>query len=102
MRVSKAKQVRQWATDHASAAAFLNRWLAMARKAHWQSFADVRLVCPSADQVRVTSHRTVLIFNIARNDFRLIVAAHFDRARLYTLRFMTHTEYSKNRWKTQL
>ncbi len=102
MRVIKAKQIRRWAADHASAAASLNHWLEMARKANWKSFADVRMVCPSADQVLVKSRHTVLVFNIARNDFRLIVAAHYDKARLYTLRFMTHAEYSRNKWKAEL
>ena len=47
-------------------------------------------------------HRQVLVFNIRRNDYRLIVAAHFNRQIVYTLRFVTHAEYSKNRWKETL
>ena len=37
-----------------------------------------------------------------RNDYRLIVAAHFNRQSVYTLRFMTHAEYSTDRWKDTL
>ena len=33
---------------------------------------------------------------------RLIGAAHFNRQIVYTLRFMTHAEYSKDRWKDTL
>ena len=57
---------------------------------------------PDTDAVKVRSGRTVLIFNICRNDYRLIAAAHFNRQIIYTLRFMTHAEYSKDRWKDQL
>jgi mRNA interferase HigB len=41
----------------------------------------------------------VFVFNIRRNDYRLIAAVHFNRQIVYTLRFMTHAEYSKDRWK---
>jgi mRNA interferase HigB len=44
----------------------------------------------------------VLIFNIRRNDCRLIAAAHFNRQIVYVMRFMTHAEYSKDRWKETL
>ena len=44
----------------------------------------------------------VLVFNIRRNDYRLIVAAHFNRQIVSTLRLMTHAEYSKDRWKDSL
>jgi len=44
----------------------------------------------------------LLAFNIRRNDYRLIAAAHFNRQIVYTLRFMTHAEYSKDRWKDTL
>lgn len=52
--------------------------------------------------MKVRSGRQVLIFNIRRNDYRLIVAAHFNRQIVYTLRFMTRAEYSKDRWKDTL
>jgi hypothetical protein len=35
-------------------------------------------------------------------DDGLIVAIHFDRQMVYTLRFFTHAEYSKGRWKDEL
>jgi mRNA interferase HigB len=52
--------------------------------------------------VKVRSGRTVLVFNLRRNDYRLIAAAHFNRQIVYALRFMTHAEYSKDRWKETL
>jgi mRNA interferase HigB len=56
----------------------------------------------SADQVRVESGRTVVIFNIRGNNFRLICALHYNTGVVYALRFLTHAEYSKNQWKTEL
>ena len=44
----------------------------------------------------------MLVFNVCGNTYRLIVAIHFDRQLVYTLRFLTHAEYSKDRWKDEL
>ena len=68
----------------------------------WRNLVEVRRTYPGTDAVKVRSGRTVLVFNIRRNDYRLIVAAHFNRQIIYTLRFMTHAEYSKDRWKETL
>ena len=40
--------------------------------------------------------------NIRRDEFRLVMAVHFDRARVHTLRFMTHAEHDRNQWKQDL
>ncbi len=42
------------------------------------------------------------VFNIAGNQYRLIAAIHFNMQSVYTLRLMTHAEYSKDRWKDEL
>ncbi|HWF19702.1 MAG TPA: type II toxin-antitoxin system HigB family toxin [Verrucomicrobiae bacterium] len=52
--------------------------------------------------VRAGNGKRVLVFDVCGNDYGLIVAMHFDRHRVYTLRFMTHAEYSKDRWKSEL
>jgi len=64
--------------------------------------AEVRAVHPHADPVVVASGRTVVVFNIRGNRYRLATAIHYNRQIIYTLRFMTHAEYSKNRWKDTL
>ena len=88
--------------EHARARVSLENWLGAARNAKWKSFAQVKESAGSVDQVRVKSGNTVLVFNIAGNAFRLICSAHYDRGNLYTLRFVTHAEYSKDRWKENL
>ncbi|MGA3008459.1 MAG: type II toxin-antitoxin system HigB family toxin, partial [Opitutaceae bacterium] len=54
-----------------------------------------------ADQVTVKSNRTVTVFNIT-NDYRLITAIHYNRQEVFTMRFLTHAEYSKNTWTGSL
>jgi mRNA interferase HigB len=51
--------------------------------------------------VTVKSNRTVTVFNIT-NDLRLITAIHYNRQEIFTMRFLTHAEYSKNKWKSSL
>lgn len=88
--------------EHPPAASHLDAWRKFVRKAAWRHLIDVRQTYPDTDSVKVRSGRQVLVFNIRRNEYRLIVAAHFNRQIVYTLRFMTHAEYSKDRWKDTL
>lgn len=88
--------------EHPPAVRHLDAWRKFVKTAVWRNLVDVQRTYPDTDAVRVRSGRQVLVFNIRRNDYRLIVAAHFNRQIVYTLRFMTHAEYSKDRWKDTL
>jgi mRNA interferase HigB len=102
VRIIKPTTVRQFALRHADAASGLEHWLDVAQVAQWQKLHDVRRSFRSADEVRVVSGRTVVIFNIGGNKFRLISAIHYNLQKVFVLRFMTHAEYSKNRWQDDL
>ena len=102
MNIIKPARIREYAKKYARAKASLEEWLKTAKRAEWKRFIDVRETLRSVDQVKVASKRTVLIFNIGGNDFRLICAAHFNHNNLYVLRFLTHAEYSKDQWKKEL
>jgi mRNA interferase HigB len=88
--------------EHPTVARHLDVWRKTVRAATGRNLVDVRRSYPDTDAVKVRSGRQVLIFNIRRNDYRLIAAAHFNRQIVYTLHFMTHAEYSKDRWKETL
>jgi len=77
-------------------------FLERAEAAKWGSITDVRRIYPHADAVKVNSGNDVFIFNACGNRYRLVTAIHFNRQKLYILRFMTHTEYGKRHWKDQL
>ena len=102
MRIIHGGTVKAWATQFPDAAEALAAWLKNANDAAWRNLAEVRDVYPHADPVAVASGRTVVVFNIRGNRYRLITAIHFNRQMIYTLRFMTHAEYSKDRWKETL
>lgn len=87
---------------HPAAKPNLEGWLALIRAAKWGNLAELRRTFPRADQVTTESKRQVLVFNIVGNKFRLIAAVHFNTGIVFALDFLTHAEYSKNRWKDQL
>jgi mRNA interferase HigB len=102
VKVIKPATVRQWARKHPTAASSLSGWLALVKAASFEDFIALRKVYRTADQVQVASGRKVIVFNISGNNYRLIAAVHFNTQRAFALRFMTHAEYSKNKWKETL
>jgi mRNA interferase HigB len=102
VRIIKPATVREFARQHADAASRLDHWLDVTEAAEWTKLHDVRRSFRSADEVRVASGRTVVVFNIGGNKYRLITAIHYNLGKVFVLRFMTHAEYSKDRWKDEL
>jgi mRNA interferase HigB len=102
VRIIKEKFLRDMAEQHPKAAKYLAVWVKTVRSADWHGLAEVRRSYPGADMVRVGSGKTVLVFNVCGNTYRLVVAMHFDRQTAYTLRFLTHAEYSTDKWKDEL
>ena len=102
MRIIKEAFLVAKGREHPPAARHLDTWRKTVKAMAWRNLGDVRQSYPDTDAVKVRSGRTVLVFNIRRNDYRLIAAAHFNRQIVYVMRFMTHAEYSKDRWKDTL
>lgn len=102
LHIIKEKFLREAAPPRSKAGKWLEAWIAVVRLADWGSIRDVRMTYPSADPVKVASGRNVTVFNVCGNDYRLIVAIHYNKRRVYTLDFMTHAEYDKNTWKNDL
>jgi mRNA interferase HigB len=102
MHVIAARTISEFARRHKDARTALRDWLTLVEAARWTNIDDVRRVYPHADAVKVRSGRAVIVFNIRGNTYRLITAIHFNRGKVYTLRFLTHAEYSKDAWKEQL
>ena len=102
VRIVKEKFLRDAAEQYPKAAKWLAAWVLTVRASAWRGLAEVRHSYPGADMVRVGSGRRVLVFNVCGNSYRLIVAMHYDRQTAFTLRFLTHAEYSTEHWKDEL
>lgn len=102
MRLIKPSTLRQWAEKYPDAAEALAVWQRLIEGNEFLHFAALRRVFPHADQVAVKSRRTVTVFNVRGNHYRLIAALHYNRQMCFALRFLTHADYDKEHWKTEL
>ena len=104
MRIVKEAFLVAAAREHSEVANSLNAWRKFVKAASWRDLVDVQRTYPDTDTVKVGSGRQVLVFrfNSRGNEYRLIVAAHFERRIVYTIGFLTQAEYSKNRWPDAL
>jgi len=102
VRIIKPTTVKNWMREHPEAVAALGAWLNNVKQKQWRTFSDVRSSYPASDMVRLRSGKPVVIFNIAHNRYRLITGIHFNRGKVFVLRFLTHREYERNQWKEEL
>ena len=99
--VTRTRLEEFWAR-HPDAEEPLTTWYNAALRARWRNMMEVRHRFPHADAVRVASGRSVTVFNMGGNKYRLVTAIHYNRRLIFVLRVLTHAEYSKGRWKEQL
>jgi mRNA interferase HigB len=102
VRIIKTSTLTAFWEKHSDAEASLRTWAEQTKAGAWQNFAELRRTFPSADSVTVTSGRTVVVFNIAQNRYRLITAAHYNTQIVYTLMVLTHKQYDRGAWTKQL
>ena len=102
MRIIKPSRLREYWEAHARAKKSLEAWYTVVKKAIWRNLGEMRKTFASADEVKVKSGKTVVVFNIGGNNYRLICAVHYDRKKIFILRFMTHADYDTDNWKDTL
>lgn len=69
----------------------MRNWYAEASRASWSTPAEIKLAYRNASFI--ANNRVV--FNIKGNDYRLVVAVHYDRKQMF-IRFVgTHRQYDK-------
>jgi mRNA interferase HigB len=96
--VSQRALLREFADKHADSATPLRAWFKLARRGHFQNFAELKHTFASVDMVPVKG-RDFYVFNIGGNKYRLIAAIHFNTQRLFVRQVLTHSEYNTGRWK---
>lgn len=93
MRIITKKRLEDFSTDHPDASVSLKFWYDVIKSNNFYSPKDVIEVFNTADYVG----NDRIVFNIARNKYRLIAKFKFHpRAQRVYIRFVgTHTEYDK-------
>jgi len=102
MRIIAPSTIKKWCDQHPGAKERLEAWVAIVKGSKWTHPPDMLKTFPSADPATVKSGKTVYVFNIRQNEYRLICAVHFKTKIVFTLRFMKHKEYEKGAWKNEL
>ena len=91
MRVIAVSTLREFWKKHPQTEMPLRAWFANASRADWKSPAAIKAAHRNASFVG--SNRVV--FNIKGNDFRLVVAVHYNRRMRYVRFVGTHAEYDR-------
>ena len=94
MHVISRKKLRVAASRHGELESALESWFRIAKKADWQSLAEVRRVYSSTDAVEKWT-----VFNIKGNKYRLVTEINYRYRRIYIRHVLTHAEYSRGAWK---
>lgn len=71
--------------------AALDAWFAEVSRAAWTSTADVKALYATASIVSAER----IVFNIKGNDYRLVVAADFEKAIVWIKWIGTHKDYDR-------
>ena len=89
MRVIAHRTLRAFWVQHPQAEQPLKAWYDEARKAAWQTPADIKAPYRSASFVG----NNRVVFNIKGNDYRLIVAVAYRVGIVYVKFIGTHAQY---------
>jgi len=102
MRIIARTRSKEYGCQHRGAKDWLNNWHDVVKRAKWENIADVRRTFCRADTVKVASGKSVVVFNVCGNDYRLVTAIDYNTGCIYVLWFGTHAEYDKNEWRARL
>ena len=91
MRIVVLKTLRDFWEKHPQAEVPLRAWHAVASRADWQNPADVKAAYRTASFLGGNR----VVFNIKGNDFRLVVAVHYNRGLMFVRFIGTHREYDR-------
>ena len=94
MHVVSHKAIRLFSDKYPDARAPLDRWYRVAKRADWESFADVKQTFNAADFV--APH---IVFDVGGNKYRLVAEINFRKRVLFIRDIMTHKEYARGAWK---
>lgn len=94
MHIITRRRLLEFVEKYPAAESPLEHWYRIVKRTDFASFAELRQVFPSVDQVgRLT------VFNIGGNNFRLIAAIHYNRGQIYIRQILTHADYNRGGWK---
>ena len=74
----------------------ISRWKTITEGANWRHFGDIKQHFNAPGHVG-----KCVVFDIKHNDFRLIAIVDYARSLAIVKAFLTHADYSKDKWKNE-
>ena len=97
MHLIAISRLREDAAKFSDVLTQIEDWNEIVKTATWQNLIEVQQTYALAEAVG-----NFTVFNIKGNRYRLIVSINYSKQIIYFKYFLTHAEYSKNRWKAEL
>lgn len=91
MRIIARRTLREFWERHPQAMQPLLAWYADAKRADWKSPVEIKRVYRNASVLA----NSRVVFNIKGNDYRLVVAVHYDLGIIYVRFVGAHAEYDR-------
>lgn len=91
MRIIALGTLRDFWIKHPDALEPLSAWYAIVSRVRWASPADVKAAYRHASFLAANR----VVFNIKGNDYRLVVAMHYNRQIAYIRFIGTHRQYDQ-------
>ena len=88
MHIISIKMLREFWRKHPAAESSLRQWHSIVEQTDFRDFGHIRELYNSADYVP-----PYVVFNVAGNNYRVIVVVHYKTKRVYIREAMTHREY---------
>ena len=94
MRLIAIAKLREAASIYPDISNQIEDFYQTIRKVHWQNLIDVQNTFASAEAVG-----NFTVINIKGNKYRLILDINYKKQLIFFKYFLTHAEYSKDKWK---
>ena len=94
MHVISKKKITDFIERYPDSESSLLSWYSIIKTENFSDLSELRNWFPNADLV---GRRTV--FNIGGIKYRMITRVNFVSRRIFILFILTHSEYSKDKWK---
>ena len=94
MRLIAISKLRKAASSYPDISNQIEDFYQTIKTVHWQNLIDVQKTFSTAE---VVGNFTVI--NIKWNKYRLILDINYKKQLIFFKYFLTHSEYSKDKWK---
>ncbi len=95
MHIISRKKILEFIEKEPKSETVLDEWYRRMKGLKAANLAELRRTFPAADIVG-----NCLVFNVGGNKYRIVTKISFTKATVYMRFVLTHSEYDKEKWKS--